>query len=166
MPTLWGIDPDVLYPWTPRAGRKEIKAAEYEGDGEGRKLKRQAEYGGALEGAPVIMLSPLLEPDYLRIVAAREAYQKARARKAGGEDVEPMDAYPEDLISNTLRRSIHSFKVLKGPRGNLSLSGDWAKDEIKIRPFRIELFFDIASGGAYETSDVEGFTSPQESQPA
>lgn len=166
-PVLWGIDPDVLYPWTPREGREIVAEATYEGEGGERKELTAIKYGKALPGAPVILVAALLEKDYLEIEHAREEYRKQRARKkAEGESGDDLKVFGEDLISRVLRTAVKGLRM-KGPAGrDMTLSGDWEKDEVKIRRWKAELFIDIVLGTAYDSEDVEGFTCPQESQAA
>lgn len=162
-PIMWGIDPEVLYPWTPRAFREVLEPERKEGEGD-EAVFHPAKLGKAVAGAPVILLGALLEKTYLEIEASRNEYRRARARLLSeGKDADGLNVFPDDLVSRVLRESIQGLRM-KGPgRKDLALSGDWAKDEVKIRRWRYELFFDIVSANAYETEEVEGFTSPQES---
>ena len=163
VPALFGIDPDCLYKWTPRDGREEIEPAKYEGGGKSGKMLEPAKYGAALPDAPVVVLAPLTEAQYLKVSHAQEVYRRARAKDP--ENAE--EAYSPELQAEILTASIKEFRNLKSPSGReLKASGDPEKDLTKIRPFRLELFFDIIAGNAYSTEDVQGFTSPQGSQPA
>lgn len=162
-PAMWGIDPDCLYAWTPREGRELLKEAVYEGEGADRRVKTPNEYGKALPGTPVIVIAPLTEALYLRVSHAQEAYRRARAKDAEGAE----EAYSPELMADVLAASIKAFRDIKTPGGReLSVSGDIEKDLVKIRPWRLELFFDIIAENAYTVEDVEGFTSPLGSPPA
>lgn len=162
VPALFGIDPDVLYHWTPREGRAVIAEAVYEGEGESAKEIAPKRWGAALDGAPMVMLAPLMESDYLALDHARAAYRRERAKRlAAGDTADDLTVFSDELVSKTLRASVKGIKI-KGPGGrDLTFSGEWEKDEVKIRRWRGELFYDIVSANAYETEDVSGFTSPQ-----
>lgn len=176
-PILWGIDPDALYAWTPRAGRTVVKAAEYEGD----KLLIPAEYGSPLEGAPVFLLRPTSEGMRLRLTAAQDAYYRALARsaasvRAGGSAESAIEStlekadevYSDELIASSVGEALAGWRGLKTSGGReIVFSGDWEKDRRKFPiSWRIELFRDLINETAYSKEDVEGFTSPQGSPSA
>lgn len=176
-PILWGIDPDTLYAWTPRAGRAVVKEATFEGE----TLKESREYGDALEGAPVFLLRAVSEGMRLRLATAREAYQRnlfrsAAAVRAGQSAETAIDAtlskaeeiYSDELISSAVSESLAGWRNLKTPGGReIKYSGEWEKDRQKFPiAWRVELFRDLVDETAYSKEDVEGFTSPQGSPSA
>lgn len=170
-PALWGIDPDCLYPWTPRAGRIKVKEAVFQGD----KLVSSTEYGAAQEGAPVLLLAPLTEAMSMRCAAAHEKYSIAYARAIGtvlhgGDTDAAADAaaakldsiYTPELIRDVLSACVNGWRNLKTRGGReIAFSGDWEKDGAKIpASWRAELFQDIVNESAFTEEEVQGFTSP------
>lgn len=162
IPALWGIDPDELYPWTPREGRVLAKAAVWEGDN----LISGAEFGGPLPGAPVVLLAPLLEKDQFRIQHARDSYRILKAKSEKGEAANPMDAYPDELISDILRKSVKGFHNLRTKKNPLVFEDNWEKDSVKISRWMAQIFLAIIDGSAYTDEEMQAFTLPQESPAA
>lgn len=170
-PALWGIDPDCLYPWTPRAGRIKVKEAVFQGD----KLVSSTEYGAAQEGAPVLLLAPLTEAMSMRCAAAHEKYNITYSRAIGvvvhgGDAAAAVDAatdkldsiYTPELIRDVLSACIKGWRNLKTPSGReIVFSGNWEEDAVKLPvSWRIELFQDIVNESAFTEEEVQGFTSP------
>ena len=179
-PAFWGIDPDVRYLWTPRAGRAVVsEAVEASVDAEGNAIPAKAPvYGEAMEGQPVLILSPLTERMSMRVTAARRKYfaamSRSRAMFQGGADFNDavdafMDridlAYPEELQTAVLAACVVGWQNVTKPGGEpIKFTGNWEHDARALPGWaKAELFDDIVSETAFTVEEKQAFTSPQES---
>jgi hypothetical protein len=152
-PELWGIDPDQLYPWTPRAGR--VVTNEGDWDAKAMEWKTLPTYGKAKDSAPVLMFKPISEKVWTRLSVAINKFNRAkyRAAQAVAGDETKIDAeskalsdaseecFPADLISETVGNALAGWENIKGAKGKLiEFSGKWERDEIVIRKWKDEAF--------------------------
>ena len=191
-PAFWGIDPDVRYLWTPRAGRAVVSEAveaspaipAYTAE-DGAEVPAKPEikakapvYGDALEGQPVLILSPLTERMSMRVTAARRKYfaamSRSRAMFQGGADFNDavdafMDridlAYPEELQTAILADCVVGWQNVTKPGGEpIKFTGNWEHDARALPGWaKAELFDDIVTETAFTVEEKQAFTSPQES---
>jgi hypothetical protein len=161
IPELWGIDPDMLYSWTPNEGREIVSEAVREGG----KLVKASVYGEVKPGAPVVLVAPLTGQLLTRVEAAQKRFASALAHGKDGarSEAEILDdinaVYSDDLVDEVLCASIKGFRNLKTRGGSpITLSKDWAKDKAKIPAgWRAELFYAIVDGSAYSGEEIASF---------
>ena len=174
-PAFWGLDPALKYRWVPRCARVELEAAYTNEEGE----YVPAKLGGAVPGAPVILLSPLPDRISMRVTAARTRYYsvlaRVHARSGDGTTVsdlmdETLDkletVYTDDLQRDTLSACVAGWENVKRPDGtDIAFAGDWEKDGMVLPgSIKAELFNEIVKESAFTQEQLEAFTSPQESQ--
>lgn len=168
-PTFYGIDPDVLYPWSPDEAKGQ-------------------------DGAPVIDLAPLSERMSLRVGALRQKqaslYLQARKRtlerliteaegkeEKDAEDIksaifsEEVDAleekasaiYSEEVQSAVLSECVKGWRNFVGPKGAIEFKGEPARD-LRCLPakWKAEIFYAIVTESAWKVEDEESFTSQPE----
>ena len=178
-PDLWGIDPDVLYDWTPDEGREVLDKGEW--DAKKKEWKRLPKYGAALPGAPVVHVSAPSERIALKIEHARQAYRIMIARTI--EENRKMDSvavtekildkgeaiYSPELVSEVLAACIEGWENVKIPGKVIAFkAGDWKRNS-KALPgaWQAKLFNDIANetlfsqpqGGSEEEAIPDPFSS-------
>ena len=177
-PDMWGIDPDEIYHWTPKEGRKLIAAGEW--NTAEMRWDKAPVYGAAHDGVLVVDCKALPESIAVELAAAKNRYLIAQARlmqkvasakKAFNTDetldrfFDKLDSiYPPELIAKVLKASIVGWKNLKSRSGKvLEFSGVWTKDSIKLKQsWQAELFKDILDETLYQGQEAS-FTSEPES---
>jgi hypothetical protein len=173
-PIFYGIDPDVLYRWTPSAAKGFD--------------------GGLVDGAPVFLLAPLTEKLSLRVGTLRQKqanlYAQARritfdrlAKQFVDREGEPTDEerdailseeieklsdktdaiYSEEIQSQVLADCIKGWESFTSPHGPIKFVGEWSRDCRAIpAAWRAGIFYAIVSESAFREDAVLGFSSPQE----
>ncbi len=173
LPDLYGIDPEVLYRWSPKQCREVLEEARIDEDGR----FVPAVYGKAKPGALVILLSPLPERLSLRANAARTRYwkelAKARLSVERGGDVAAatelcedavMRIYSEDLQFDVLAASVKGWEVKRSDGTEIAFSGKWERDAMALPGWlKAELFSDIMADSALSQEEQAGFLSQQAS---
>lgn len=152
-PELWGIDPDQLYPWTPRIGREVVDPGKW--DAVKVEWDVLPTYGKAKDGAPKLLFRPISEKVWTRLSLAINKFNKAKFRAAGAvaADAQTIDdesrklselaeeCFPADLVSETVGNALAGWENVKGPRGKvIEFSGKWERDEIVVRKWKDEAF--------------------------
>lgn len=177
-PDMWGIDPDEVYLWTPKAGREVIKEGEW--NIAEMQWDVQPVYGPAKNGALVVECKALPESIAVELATARNRYLIAQARimqKAATAKKSPniddtidsffdkLDSiYPPALISKVLKATIIGWKNLRSPRRELAFSGNWEKDSVKLKQtWQAELFKDILDETLYQGQEASFTSEPASS---
>lgn len=176
-PDLWGIDPDEIYRWTPKAGREIIDDGEW--DGKKTEWIRPRVYGEAKEGAPVVLVAALSEAMAVRVSNAKQqwllrisqASEKARKEKASKDDATDkiLDAgecvYTPSLISQVLESCVIGWENLKSRTGKVIefKKGDWKRNSAAIPgAWQAELFYSIVNETLFEGATQAPFGSGQD----
>jgi hypothetical protein len=179
-PDLWGIDPDEVWPWTPRAGRVVLDPGVW--DAESKTWDKRPSYGDPLPGAPVFSVGPMSERLALKVYAARQRVQSLQSRTVlkeleAGTDINDAiskateavidrDIYSDALVAEVLKETVKGWTGYRSSKKKeIPFTGDWAKDGVAMRPaFQIELFRDIVSETLFEgEGQKDSFTSTPES---
>lgn len=171
-PDMWGIDPDEIYHWTPKAGRKVLQEGIY--DIKEQKWTKEYIYGEPLDGAPVIDVQAMPEKIAMKLANAKTRFIIAQSRllaKAATQkkaDTEAMIetlldkidlVYTPDLISEVLRYSIVGWSNVRSPKKELKFEGNWDKDARKLpQQWQAELFSAIVDDTLYRGQE-DSFTS-------
>lgn len=176
-PDLWGIDPDAVYEWTPKAGRIKLTPGKW--NRESLEWDEMPTYGDPLPGAPVFFFAPLLEGVAAKLNVATNRFNIARfkalkavsAGEPGSEQLEAVDkviedVYTPELISEVLRACLVGWKNVKSKDGKpIEFKGVWRKDEIVLRRWAAEAFRAIVDETLFARVS-DSFTSAQDSPPA
>jgi hypothetical protein len=179
-PDLWGIDPDEIWPWTPRAGRVLVSPGVW--NKERKNWDELPTYGDPLPGAPVFDVGPMEERLALKVYAARQRIQTVQNRillkeLEAGSDIDKasekavdasiaQDIYSDALVAEVLSSTVKGWRGLRSSKKKeIPFTGDWKKDGIAMRPaFQIELFRDIVSETLFEgEGQKDSFTSSPDS---
>ena len=171
-PELWGIDPDQIYPWTPRAGREVLDGGDW--DSEKMEWNRLPTYGKAREGAPVLLFRAIPEKVWMRLSVALKKFEAAKMRAimaahAGGPDAIEAESkklsevaeecFPDDLVSETVAAALAGWENVASSSGKaIEFAPDnWERNEIVIRRWKNEAFKALYDEAIYSGS-ADSFT--------
>lgn len=169
-PELWGIDPDQLYPWTPRAGREVLDAGDW--DAVKMEWNRLPTYGKAKAGAPVIFFKAIPEKVWMRLSVAIKKFEaaKVRAIMAAAADSASIDdeskrlsefaeqCFPDDLVSETVAAALAGWSNIRSASGKeIEFSDTYERNEIVIRRWKNEAFKALYDETIYSGS-ADSFT--------
>ena len=173
VPDLWGIDPDEVYKWTPKAQREVLDKGKW--NEKKREWDSLPTYGKPLAGAPVVFVAAPSGTLTLAIENARTRYrtvwvrgwEKTKAAKGDVNDYfddlaeKGTEIYSPELIERTLSECVVDWENVKhGGKVRSFKRGDWKHNSRHLSgQEQAELFYAILAGSLFEGAECDPFVS-------